>query len=97
MREFWAILSLDSTAATARALPHREPFRVHVKYDDLIGLGLLGPDNREIDLGIKGDVEIVREDIDRHVRDDFTNLCLSKPGLLCLHQIGITDVSAFLQ
>ena len=35
--------------------------------DDLSRFGLLGPDNREIDLGIKGDVEIVREDIDRHM------------------------------
>ena len=67
MRKFWAILSLDSTAATARALPHREPFRVHVKYDDLSSFGLVSPDDRELDLGIKGDVEIVRKDIDRHI------------------------------
>jgi hypothetical protein len=83
-------------AKTARVLPQPEPFRAF-NSDDLSRFGLLSPDDREIDLGIKGDVEIVREDVDRHVRDDFTNLCLSKPGLLCLHQIGITDVSALLQ
>jgi hypothetical protein len=89
-------LFLLGRAKTARVLPQPEPFRAF-NSDDLSRFGLLSPDDREIDLGIKGDVEIVREDVDRHVRDDFTNLCLSKPGLLCLHQIGITDVSAFLQ
>ena len=77
-------------------LPHSEPFRVF-NNDDLSRFGLLGPDHREIDLGIKGDVEIVREDINGHVRDDFANLRLGQPSLLYPVQIGITHASAFLQ
>jgi hypothetical protein len=59
--------------------------------DDLSRFGLLGPDNREIDLGLKGDVKIVRQDVDRHMGDDFTNLRLRKPSLLHLGEIGMHD------
>ena len=65
--------------------------------DELSSFGLLRPDNREVDLSIKGDVEIVREDVDGDMRDDFADLRLRKPGLFHPIQIRITDVSAFIQ
>lgn len=86
---------IGSATCRARASWRHEPFILNT--DDLSSFGLLGPDNREIDLGIKGDVEIVGEDIDRHVRDDFANLRLRQPSLLYPVKIGITDASAFLQ
>ena len=54
---------------------------------DLGSFGLLSPDHREIDLGLKGDVEIIRQDVDRHMCDDFANLRLRKPSLLHLVEI----------
>ena len=60
-------------------------------------LGLLSPDNRKIDLGLKGDVKIIRQDVDRHMGDDFANLRFRKPSLLYPLEIGVTDVSLFLQ
>ena len=65
--------------------------------DDLSSFGLLGPDDREIDLGLHGDVKIIRQDLDHHVRNDFGNLRLRKPSLLYLVEIGVTDVTTFLQ
>jgi hypothetical protein len=65
--------------------------------DDLSGFGLLGPDDREIDLGLHGDVKIIRQDVDRHMCDDFGNLRLRKPCLLQPAKIGVADASTFLQ
>ena len=63
----------------------------------LSSFSLLSSDDREIDLGLLGDVEIIRQDVDRHMCDDFGNLRLRKPCLLHLAEIGVADVSTLLQ
>ena len=83
--------------ATARVAQHHEPLIAHFNTDDLGSLGLLRPHNREIDLGLKGDVEIIRQDVDGHMCNNFANLRFRKPSLLYLVEIGVTDVSMFLQ
>jgi len=65
--------------------------------DDLSSLRLLGPDDREIDLGLHGDVKIIRQDVYRHMCNDFGNFRLRKPCLLQLAEIGVADASTFLQ
>ena len=73
------------------------PSEVTFNSDDSSSFRVVGPNNREIDLGLNGDVKIIRQDVDRHMRDDFGNLRLRKASLLHLIEIGVTDVTTFLQ
>lgn len=71
--------------------------QVTLNTDDLSSFGVLGPDDREIDLGLHGDVKIVRQDVDRPMCDDFCNFRLRKPCLLHLVEIRVADAPTFFQ
>jgi len=75
------------------------PSQVTFNTDNLSSFGLLGPDDREIDLGLHGDVKIVRQDVDRPMCDDFRNFRLRKPCLRCCASLksGVADGPTFFQ
>jgi hypothetical protein len=59
--------------------------------------GLSCRDHRKVDLGVSGSIEVVREDVQRHVRDDLGDFAVRETSIPDTRELLVADAAAALK